>query len=376
MRRRLDIGCAMLLVMLFWFVGEVLAGEDIIGHTSAVANMTRITSRPEPEFAPYACPATGEVAFCGLVCKEKGKRDHYEIWVVDPAKSQHQYRRITDSDVDNLNPAFSPDGKKICFESRRGRRSAIWEVNASGIGGLRLVSEGEELNYTYPDVTHDAFVYCALTNRPFLPPGHPVEIDDVGRAALTAIITPPTVVYLTAQFLVVNLALGKPIYNTRMIEGKIDRYGYIWICDYDGMNPTEFVEGYQPRWSPKKGDKILFTKRDADGVWHIWCVNRDGSNLTQLTWGKCSDIQPCWSPDGTKIAFASNRTASGVARALGDRCYNIWIMNADGSGLTQLTNTDSFCGHPTFASNDDIYFHAKTGFIFENWDIWRMTLAK
>jgi Tol biopolymer transport system component len=356
----------------------LMAGEYVVEHTSAVANITRITSRPEPEFAPSGCPATGEVAFSGMVWKERGKKDHYEVWVVDPGKSQHQYRRITDSEADSLWPALSPDGKKIVFACQRGEKSQIWETGANGLGGNRLVSDaGDELTYSYPDVTTDAFVFCALTKQYFC---GPVEIDDVGRACLTTILAPPLAVYFTGQFLVVNVAMGKPLYQTSILEGKNDRYGYLWLCDYDGLNQTEFVEGYTPRWMPKtagaKGDKILFSKRDADGLWHIWIVNRDGSNLTQLTWGKSSDIQPAWSPDGSKIAFATNRSSSGLDKMLGDRCYNIWVMNADGTGMTQLTQSKKFCGHPAFMSNEDIYFHANSGFLNENWDIWRLTLTK
>jgi dipeptidyl aminopeptidase/acylaminoacyl peptidase len=381
MARRL--GFAMVAVMTCVVLLErlpLMAGEYNIPPTSAVSNMTRITSRPEPEFAPSACPATGEVAFVGMVCKEKGRRDHFEVWVIDPAKSQHQYRRITDSEADSLHPAISPDGKKIAFESQRGAKSAIWETSANGLGGNRLISEGEEMSFTYPDITTDGFVYCALTSKPFLPPFHPVELDDIGRGAMTCILTPPYLVAAAGEFVISNCIMGQPIVDTDLLKGKISRYGYLWICDYDGLNPTEFVEGYTPRWYPRtataKADKILFSKRDADGVWHIWTVNRDGANLTQVTWGKRSDIQPCWSPDGTKIAFASNRSAGNLSVLMGDNNYNIWIMNADGTGMTQLTNSKNFCGHPTFTTNDEIYFHACGGFLIPNWDIWRLTLTK
>jgi TolB protein len=55
-------------------------------------------------------------------------------------------------------------------------------------------------------------------------------------------------------------------------------------------------------------------------------MNADGSGLTRLTNNPADDRMPDWSPDGTCIAFHSNR----------DGNEEIYIMNADGSGVTYL----------------------------------------
>lgn len=52
-------------------------------------------------------------------------------------------------------------------------------------------------------------------------------------------------------------------------------------------------------------------------------MNEDGTNIQQLTDGTKYDINPCWSPDGSKIVFAKNG--------------EVWVMNADGSGAHDLT---------------------------------------
>ena len=57
-------------------------------------------------------------------------------------------------------------------------------------------------------------------------------------------------------------------------------------------------------------------------------LDADGSNPTRLTNNAAQDIEPAWSPDGSKIAFASNR----------DGNWGVYSMNADGSSLTRLTN--------------------------------------
>lgn len=83
-------------------------------------------------------------------------------------------------------------------------------------------------------------------------------------------------------------------------------------------------------WSPD-GMRIAFELQDVNGVAHIFAIsNLGGGVLVPLTnHATFSDRSPTWSPDGTKIYFQSNRSGS----------MQIWSMNANGSGLVQLTNT-------------------------------------
>ena len=67
-------------------------------------------------------------------------------------------------------------------------------------------------------------------------------------------------------------------------------------------------------------------------------MNADGSGITQLTNHPELDNSPAWSPDGRRIAFHSNR----------DGYFEIYVMNADGSGLTRLTNNDRHDSFPSW----------------------------
>src|SRR2546427_13003790 len=60
-----------------------------------------------------------------------------------------------------------------------------------------------------------------------------------------------------------------------------------------------------PMTSTRQNGKIAFV-RVQDGKWNIYVMNADGSNQTRLTDGSYN-AEPAWSPDGTKIAFSSNR---------------------------------------------------------------------
>jgi TolB protein len=77
--------------------------------------------------------------------------------------------------------------------------------------------------------------------------------------------------------------------------------------------------------------KIAFSSQ-GDGPYHeIYVINVDGSDLTRLTANEAFDYGPAWSPDGQKIAFASDR----------DGLFDIYVMNADGSGQMRLTDPGS-----------------------------------
>jgi TolB protein len=78
-------------------------------------------------------------------------------------------------------------------------------------------------------------------------------------------------------------------------------------------------------WSPD-GTRLAFTS-NRDGNQEIYVVNRDGSGLRRLTSHPEIDVTPTWSPTGQQIAFTSNRGGN----------PNIWIMNADGSQPRQIT---------------------------------------
>ena len=156
---------------------------------------------------------------------------------------------------------------------------------------------------------------------------------------------------------------------------------------------------------PFIGEGILFST-DRDGNREIYVMAADGSGQTNLTNDPDNDVEPSWSPDGTRIAFASNRSpqifsnhyiyimnadgtnavrleaseggrepdwspdGQSIVFALGDHIYQ---MDADGSNLKQVVFTDSAESSPDLSPNgQQIVFHYAQG--FNNSEIYKVNI--
>ena len=128
-----------------------------------------------------------------------------------------------------------------------------------------------------------------------------------------------------------------------------DRPVGIFVTNVDGsglrrLTPTDMIldgSGWGGRWSPDGNQILIVALASEDAHKAIWVVNPDGSELHQLPitpacGGLFSDptsagcYSPSWSPDGSKIVFTRSN-ADGTSE-------NIYTVNADGSGLFQVTD--------------------------------------
>jgi len=255
-------------------------------------------------------------------------------------------RQLTDpSNSRNLDPAWSPDGKRIAFSGFQhcvfgvpGRcTSEIFVMNADGSGVTRLTNRPDTGSYS-PTWSPDGR-RIAIQSTAF---GFPGGIQAVDIFAMDA--DGSRLVRLTGE---PGADLGpkwSPDGSRIAFSSSRDGDEEIYVMNADGSNPRRLTQNpgldQQPDWSPD-GTRIAFTSdRDAnqaiDGR-DIYVMNAtDGLGLLRLTDDPAGDYGPAWSPDGSRIAFGSVRDG-----------FGLFVMHADGSGVVRLRA--GFAGPPSWS---------------------------
>jgi TolB protein len=235
-------------------------------------------------------------------------------------------RRLTDHAADDsppaalffqVEPAWSPDGTKIAFASRRSGSFDIYAMNADGTGTRRLTSTKEHDNHPTwsPDGKEIAF------SR-----GEDIYVMNADGSAVHRISDPPVEEAEPAWS-----PDGSWIAYTRRTPGTPFRE--LWLMHPDGSDrhrlTSQGARIFTPAWSPDS-KRIVFSSNAEGEVYELFTIGIDGKGLRRVTRTAGDMFEPSWSPDATKIAYQE-----------GGAIFTIDLVTREFERLTDAKNNDS-----------------------------------
>lgn len=289
------------------------------------------------------------------------------IWVMNAdGASATPLTQLTAELVSSIHSAWSPDGSRIAFDSTRaldGTNAAaagvnIWVMNADGSSAKPLTTLTASMASSVspvwsPDGTKLAFTSSRALNgtNDVISARNIWSMNSDGSAA-----QPLTILTAGSSSDPAWSPDGKKIafVSTRALDGSntAGTAANIWIMNTDGSGAAPLTRltalhnmtTESPVWSPDSSRIAFASSRALDGsdagssMLNIWVMNADGSNARPLTTlAAASSSQPAWSSGGSKVLFSSTRALDGSDAANTHATRNIWIMNSDGTGAKPLT---------------------------------------
>jgi TolB protein len=238
---------------------------------------------------------------------------HKEIYIID--YDGYNIRKLTRDNGINILPKWSPLGDRIIYTSylynnpdlfyldivknRRGIVSKYQGLNATGI----FSPDGNSILLT---LSRGNFPKLYLINTS----GKIIQKLTTG----SYIDTSPSFAPNGQEIVFISDRVGYPqLYVMNITGGNVRRLFTKGFCD-------------SPSWSPR-GDKIVFTMRQAKSNYDLYIYDLPTAKITKLTDNQGKNENPSWSPDGRFVAFCSNRSGRS----------EIYIMAIDGSGTRKLT---------------------------------------
>lgn len=309
--------------------------EQIYIMQPDTTGQTQLTSGAAQNIEPSWSPDGRRIAFVGV----GGGFD--QVFVMN-SDGSGRTQLTTDTSNDDW-PTWSPDGQKIAFVKNFGTQSSgIWVMNTDGSSQTQLTASGDKDPAWSPDGTRIAFASQRNGNEGiFVMNADGSGITQLAAGTCSGAMQEPSWSPDGAKIAFSCVQL--------FADGSV--HSEIVVMASDGSNPTGLTSDandyFGPTWSPD-GTKIIFWDRSQD----LFQVNSDGTGLTQFTTDTLGYAQPNWQPVASADVALDLAVATVKAKGKTTLTYTITLANAGPSWANGVLVSDQLPAGTTFASAD------------------------
>ena len=251
-------------------------------------------------------------------------------------------------------PNISPDGKLVAYvltkvdRAQNRRNSSIWMVATDGSRAPWQFTTSPQSS-TSPRWSPDGRSLAFLSSRP---ESTPAPAPAAGAAAAGPTEAPRTQVYLLSMNggeakRITNLKNGVSVFRWSPDGTRLVVVSRIGPSDTRGDSRAESRDRSDVRHYKNTSYKFNDTGWFDDRRTHFWVVEVKSGSAKQITEGDdWNDSDPQWSPDGTRLAFVSNRTGKDYEE---NRNTDVWVISAEGGKLTKISDHDEADNQPRWS---------------------------
>jgi Tol biopolymer transport system component len=265
---------------------------------------------PLQAMQPNWSPGGARIAYWGV--RAGGQRDLWTI-AADGSDAATGGVPVTEDEALDWSPTWSPDGRYLYFSSNRGGTMNLWRVAIDERTG-RLEAEPEPV--TTPSTWSGRFSFSSDGSRlAFATQSYRSALFrasfDARRESVTGLAAP--IVTGSRRFHGLDLSPD----GAWIAYSEAGVWEDLFVARADGTEYRRVTDDAfrdrGPMWSPD-GTRIAFYS-DRSGEYELWTIRPDGSGLVQITQGAGTAGWPVWSPDGARIAFGGAARPWGLVDA-------------------------------------------------------------